>query len=76
MNFSQGPEKIHSVSLASLADEQDYGEASGQWSREYYGDDGWCRCLGLGRPGTLGTANRNVREEAKRNVVLCFKEVV
>lgn len=23
MNFSQGPEKIHSVSLASLADEQD-----------------------------------------------------
>lgn len=58
-----------------MEDEQDFGEAAEQWSREYYGDDGWWGHLGLGRPETLGTANRNVREEAKRNVALCFKEV-
>lgn len=53
-----------------------YGEAAGQWSREYYGDGGWCGHLGPCRPETMGTSNRNVKEEAKRNVVLCFKVVM
>lgn len=42
-----------------------YGKAAGQWSREYYGDGEWCGHLGPCRPETMGTSNRNVKEEAK-----------